>query len=54
MSIPLRDLIERHAGGVIGGWDNLLGIIPGGSSVPVIPKRFIFFISKYLNILKYL
>ncbi|KAL7071202.1 hypothetical protein ACQ4LE_009618 [Meloidogyne hapla] len=38
MSIPLRDLIERHAGGVIGGWDNLLGIIPGGSSVPVIPK----------------
>lgn len=40
MSIPLRDLIERHAGGVIGGWDNLLGIIPGGSSVPVIPKRF--------------
>jgi NADH:ubiquinone oxidoreductase subunit F (NADH-binding) len=42
MSIPLRDLIERHAGGVIGGWDNLLGIIPGGSSVPVIPKRFLF------------
>ena len=38
MSIPLRDLIERHCGGVIGGWDNLLGIIPGGSSVPVIPK----------------
>lgn len=39
MSIPLRDLIERHAGGVRGGWDNLLGIIPGGSSVPVIPKN---------------
>ena len=38
MSIPLRELIERHAGGVRGGWDNLLGIIPGGSSVPVIPK----------------
>ena len=38
MSIPLKELIERHAGGVIGGWDNLLGIIPGGSSVPVIPK----------------
>lgn len=38
MSIPLRELIERHAGGVIGGWDNLLGIIPGGSSTPVIPK----------------
>lgn len=39
MSIPLKDLIEKHAGGVIGGWDNLLGVIPGGSSTPVIPKR---------------
>ncbi|WGF89160.1 NADH-quinone oxidoreductase subunit NuoF [Marinivivus vitaminiproducens] len=38
MSIPLRELIERHCGGVRGGWDNLLGVIPGGSSVPVIPK----------------
>lgn len=38
MSIPLRDLIERHAGGVRGGWDNLLAIIPGGSSTPLIPK----------------
>src|SRR5262245_63858080 len=38
MGIPLRELIERHAGGVRGGWDNLLGVIPGGSSVPVIPK----------------
>jgi NADH-quinone oxidoreductase subunit F len=38
MGIPLRELIEKHAGGVRGGWDNLLGIIPGGSSVPVIPK----------------
>uniref|UniRef100_A0A914RZK3 NADH-ubiquinone oxidoreductase 51kDa subunit iron-sulphur binding domain-containing protein n=1 Tax=Parascaris equorum TaxID=6256 RepID=A0A914RZK3_PAREQ len=40
MSIPLKDLIERHCGGVIGGWDNLLAIIPGGSSVPLIPKKF--------------
>uniref|UniRef100_A0A090X8W3 NADH dehydrogenase [ubiquinone] flavoprotein 1, mitochondrial n=1 Tax=Ixodes ricinus TaxID=34613 RepID=A0A090X8W3_IXORI len=39
MSIPLKELIERHAGGVIGGWDNLLGVIPGGSSTPVIPKN---------------
>ena len=39
MSIPLKELIERHAGGVIGGWDNLLGIIPGGSSVPILPKK---------------
>ena len=38
MGIPLKELIERYAGGVRGGWDNLLGIIPGGSSVPVIPK----------------
>jgi len=39
MSIPLKELIDRHCGGVIGGWDNLLGIIPGGSSVPVLPKN---------------
>ncbi|KAA3680538.1 NADH dehydrogenase (ubiquinone) flavoprotein 1 [Paragonimus westermani] len=38
MSIPLRDLIDRHAGGVIGGWDNLLAVIPGGSSTPLIPR----------------
>jgi len=38
MSIPLKTLIERHAGGVRGGWDNLLAVIPGGASVPVIPK----------------
>ncbi len=38
MSIPLKELIEKHAGGVRGGWDNLLAVIPGGSSVPVIPK----------------
>ena len=38
MGIPLRDLIERHAGGVRGGWNNLLAVIPGGSSVPLIPK----------------
>lgn len=38
MGIPLRELIEKHAGGVRGGWNNLLAIIPGGSSVPVLPK----------------
>ncbi|KAL3891523.1 hypothetical protein ACJMK2_003784 [Sinanodonta woodiana] len=38
MSIPLRELIERHSGGVIGGWENLLAVIPGGSSTPLIPK----------------
>jgi len=38
MGIPLKQLIETHAGGVRGGWDNLKAIIPGGSSVPVLPK----------------
>ncbi|MFD2183066.1 NADH-quinone oxidoreductase subunit NuoF [Rhodoplanes azumiensis] len=37
MGIPLRELIERHAGGVRGGWDNLLAVIPGGSSVRCLP-----------------
>jgi NADH-quinone oxidoreductase subunit F len=37
MGIPLRELIDRYGGGVIGGWDNLLAVIPGGSSVPCIP-----------------
>ncbi len=37
MGIPLRELIDRHAGGVRGGWDNLLAVIPGGSSVPCLP-----------------
>jgi NADH-quinone oxidoreductase subunit F len=37
MGIPLRELIDKHAGGVIGGWDNLLAVIPGGSSVPCLP-----------------
>lgn len=35
---PRSELIERHAGGVRGGWDNLLAIIPGGSSVPLLPR----------------
>jgi NADH-quinone oxidoreductase subunit F len=38
MSIPLKELIEKHCGGVRGGWDNLLAVIPGGSSVPMMPK----------------
>ena len=38
MGIPLKELLEKHAGGVRGGWDNLLAVIPGGSSVPLIPK----------------
>lgn len=38
MGIPLKELIEKHAGGIRGGWNNLKAIIPGGSSVPLIPK----------------
>ena len=37
MGIPFRELIEKHAGGIRGGWDNLLAVIPGGSSVPLVP-----------------
>jgi NADH-quinone oxidoreductase subunit F len=39
LGIPLKELIERHAGGVRGGWDNLLAVIPGGSSVPLLPRQ---------------
>ena len=38
LGIPLRELIDKYAGGVRGGWDNLLAVIPGGASVPLIPK----------------
>ena len=38
MGIPLKELLEKHAGGVRGGWDNLLAVIPGGSSVPLLTK----------------
>ncbi|MBR0551468.1 NADH-quinone oxidoreductase subunit NuoF [Stakelama marina] len=39
MSIPFRELIETHCGGIRGGWDNLLAVIPGGSSVPLVPAE---------------
>ncbi|MFN8927219.1 MAG: NADH-quinone oxidoreductase subunit NuoF [Rhodospirillales bacterium] len=38
MGIPLKEIIEKHAGGVRGGWDNLLAVIPGGSSTPMLPR----------------
>jgi NADH-quinone oxidoreductase subunit F len=37
MGLSFRELIDRHAGGIRGGWDNLLAVIPGGSSVPLVP-----------------
>ncbi|EFL89992.1 NADH-quinone oxidoreductase subunit NuoF [Ahrensia sp. R2A130] len=39
MSIPFRELIEKHCGGIRGGWDNLLAVIPGGSSVRMVPAE---------------
>ncbi len=41
MSISFRELIDLHAGGIRGGWDNLLAVIPGGSSVPLVPAELI-------------
>ena len=39
MSIPFEELIDKHCGGIRGGWDNLLAVIPGGSSVPLVPAK---------------
>ncbi|OAN49474.1 NADH-quinone oxidoreductase subunit NuoF [Magnetospirillum moscoviense] len=38
MGIPFRELIDKHCGGIRGGWDNLLAVIPGGSSTPALTK----------------
>ena len=38
LGITLKELIEKHAGGVVGGWNNLQAVIPGGSSMPLLPK----------------
>ena len=39
MSIPLRELIDKHGGGVRGGWSELKAVIPGGASVPLLPAN---------------
>jgi len=39
MGITFKELIDRHCGGIRGGWDNLLAVIPGGSSVPLVPAK---------------
>ncbi|MEI6485177.1 MAG: NADH-quinone oxidoreductase subunit NuoF [Sphingomonadales bacterium] len=39
MGLPFRELIDSHCGGIRGGWDNLLAVIPGGSSVPLVPAH---------------
>ncbi|MEM1399395.1 MAG: NADH-quinone oxidoreductase subunit NuoF [Pseudomonadota bacterium] len=38
LGIPLKELLETHAGGVRGGWENLKAVIPGGSSTPLLPR----------------
>ena len=37
LGVTFRELVERHCGGVRGGWENLLAVIPGGGTTPVIP-----------------
>jgi NADH-quinone oxidoreductase subunit F len=37
MGIPFEEMIEKHCGGIRGGWENLLAVIPGGSSTPCVP-----------------
>ena len=39
LGVTFRELIERHCGGVRGGWENLLCVIPGGGTTPLIPAR---------------
>jgi NADH-quinone oxidoreductase subunit F len=44
MGISFRELISRHGGGIRGAknsddFDNLLAVIPGGSSVPLVPAH---------------
>jgi NADH-quinone oxidoreductase subunit F len=44
MGISFRELVSRHGGGVRGGknaddFSNLLAVIPGGSSVPLVPAE---------------
>lgn len=54
LGIPLKDLIEKHAGGVIGGWDNLQAVIPGGLSCPILnPKEASEAIMSYDDLASY-
>ncbi len=52
LGVPLKYLIQKYAGDVVGGWENLLAIIPGGSSVPLIPKSICDNISMDFDSLK--
>ena len=48
MSVPLKDLIERHCGGVIGGWDNLLAIIPGRFISSFVTEKVRIFVELFM------
>ena len=37
LGVTFEEIIEKHCGGIRGGWDNLLAVIPGGASVPCVP-----------------
>ncbi|CDP54226.1 NADH-ubiquinone oxidoreductase chain F [Devosia sp. DBB001] len=37
MGVTFEEIIDKHCGGIRGGWDNLLAVIPGGASVPCVP-----------------
>ncbi|HHY49972.1 MAG TPA: NADH-quinone oxidoreductase subunit NuoF [Alphaproteobacteria bacterium] len=39
MGVTFEEIIEKHCGGIRGGWDNLLAVIPGGASVPCVPAE---------------
>jgi hypothetical protein len=39
LGVTFRELVDRHRGGACGGWDNLLAVIPGGATTPLIPAR---------------
>ena len=38
MGVPMKEMLEKHCGGVVGGWKNLKAVIPGGSSVPMMTR----------------
>ena len=52
LGVSLKTLIQKYAGDVIGGWNNLLAVIPGGSSVPLLPKEICNDISMDFDSLK--
>jgi NADH-quinone oxidoreductase subunit F len=39
LGVTFSDLINHHCNGIIGDWDNLQAIIPGGSSTPLLIKE---------------